>query len=77
MRIGGRGMKLGKKKGAWGGHRPGSGRPEKEPGIKRVRLDTRIHPDTLAMIDAEREKTGKSRGEVIDEKFYLPSRSGR
>lgn len=62
-------MKDKAKKGAWGGKRPGSGRPEKEEGVKRVRLDTRIHPDTLAMIDAEREKSGLSRGEVIDKKF--------
>lgn len=65
------------KKESRGGSRPGAGHPTKAEGVKRVYLTAMVHPETLANIDAEKSESGKSRGEIIDDKFYLPSKSGR
>lgn len=45
------------------------GRPRKEAGSRRVWISARVRPETLAMIDAERERSGRSRGEVLD--FFI------
>lgn len=59
---------MSRKKSTRGGKRPGAGRPIKES-VKRVYLTAMVRPDTLEKLDQERRVAGKSRGEVIDEKF--------
>lgn len=57
------------KKSKRGGKRPGAGRPLKTPGVYRVNINARVHPDTLQIMDDERGKSGLSRGELLDQIF--------
>ena len=42
------------------------GRPQKEPGIARVKKCFSIRKITLGLIDAISKKTGENRGEILD-----------
>ncbi len=50
----------------WGGKREGAGRKSVPDDGRRVPLSVRVDPKTLEKIDAETEKTGLSRGQLID-----------
>lgn len=47
-----------------GGSRPGAGRPPVEH--PRVKLQARVHPDTLKRMDKERAKRGMCLGRFLD-----------
>jgi hypothetical protein len=44
----------------------GGGRPPKAEGIKRDLLGCRVLPENKAWLYAERDRTGKSVGEIVD-----------
>lgn len=41
-------------------------RPRRDPSAARVVRSYRLHPDTIAKIDAEAKRSGESAGQVID-----------
>lgn len=51
---------------ARGGIRPGSGRPFKKADAKRDTLTCRVDPDVRAWLVTEKDRTGKSVGELVD-----------
>lgn len=45
----------------------GGGRPAKPDSERRKHIGCRIHPDNYAWLESERERTGHSVGEIVDQ----------
>ncbi len=41
-------------------------RPRQDPDAVRVKKSYRLHPDTIAAIEDESERSGNSQGQVVD-----------
>lgn len=48
------------------GDKKAGGRPAKPEDEHRKQLNTRIAPETMDLLEAEKERTGKSIGKVVD-----------
>jgi transposase len=48
------------------GEKKAGGRPPKAPEEQRKQLNTRVAPETLEFLEAEKDRTGVSIGKVVD-----------